>query len=139
MLSPFIGHALIPFNLVPRVLQKIKNEKTEGILIVPIFVNQSWFTRLLTLLVKESLWLPSSDISLTLPYRRKSIPYLPKTRLMVFYVSGDACKNRKVKVSESANIYVRSWRPWTSRKYDVYISRRVQFCYERNFSPMKQL
>ena len=43
----------------------MENEKTEEILIVPIFVNQSWVTRLFTLLIKE-----------TFPYR-KSIPYLP--------------------------------------------------------------
>ena len=43
------------FNLIPRVLQKIENEKTGGILIVSIFVNQSRFTRLLTLLIKEPL------------------------------------------------------------------------------------
>ena len=72
----------------------MENENTAGILIVPISVNQSWFTRLLTLLIKEPLWLPSSDISLIFPYRRKSIPYLPKIRLMVCYVSGDDCKNR---------------------------------------------
>ena len=83
-----------PFNLIPCVLQKVENEKTERILIVPIFVNKSWFTRLLTILIKEPLWLPSSDISLTFPYRRKLIPYLPKTRLMACYVSGDACKGR---------------------------------------------
>ena len=82
------------FNLIPRVLLKIENEKTGGILIVPIFVNQSWFSRLLTLLIKEPLWLLISDISLTFPYRRKFISYLPKTRLMVCYVSGDACKSR---------------------------------------------
>ena len=86
-------HSLL-FNLIPRVLQKIENEKMQGILIVPIFVNQSWFTRLLTLLIKEPLWLPSSDISLTFPCRRKSIPYLPKTRLMACYVSGDTCRSR---------------------------------------------
>ena len=96
--SQDIIYAFPPFSLIPRVLQKIKNEKTEGILIVPIFVNQSWFTSLLTLLIKESLWLPSSDISLTFPYRRKSIPCLPKTRLMACYVSGDACRSRIFRV-----------------------------------------
>ena len=70
------------------------NNIFKWILIVPIFVNQGWFTRLLTLLIKGLLYLPSSDISLTFPYRRKSIPYLPKTRLMACCVSGDACKSR---------------------------------------------
>ena len=83
-----------PFNLILCVLQKIENEKIEGILIVPIFVNQSWFTRLLTLLIKEPLWLPSSDIFLTFPYRRKAILYLSKTKLMACYVPGDAYESR---------------------------------------------
>ena len=96
--SQDIIYAFPPFSLIPRVLQKIENEKTEGILIVPIFVNQSWFTSLLTLLIKEPLWLPSSDISLSFPYRSKSIPYLPKTRLMACYVSGDACRSRIFRV-----------------------------------------
>ena len=92
--SQGIIYAFPSFNLIPGVLQKIENEKTEGILIAPILINQSWFTRLLNLLIKESLWLTSSDISLTFPYRRKSIPYLPITRLMACYVSGDACRSR---------------------------------------------
>ena len=33
------------------------------------------------------------------------------------------------------DIIVQSWRPETSRKYDIYISKWVQFCSERNFSP----
>ena len=37
--------------------------------------------------------------------------------------------------SEIADIIVQSWRPGTSRKYDVYVSKWVQFCSERNFSP----
>ena len=92
--SQDVIYAFPPFNLIPPVLQKIENEKSEGILIVPRFVNQSWFTRLLTLLIKEPLWQPSSAISLTFPFRRKSISYIPKTRLMVCYVSGDACNSR---------------------------------------------
>ena len=92
--SQDIIYALPPFNLIPHVLQKIENEKTERMLIVPGFVNQSWLTRLLTLLIKEPLWLLSSDISLTFPYRRKLISYLAKTRLMACHVSGDACRSR---------------------------------------------
>ena len=83
-----------PYNLILCVLQKIENEKKEGILIVPIFVNQSWFTRLVTLLIKEPLWIPSSDIFLTFSYRRKAILYLSKTKLMACYVPGDPYKSR---------------------------------------------
>ena len=37
--------------------------------------------------------------------------------------------------SEIADIIFQSWQPGTSRKYDIYISKWVQFCSERNFSP----
>ena len=37
--------------------------------------------------------------------------------------------------SEIADLIVQSWRPGISRKYDIYISKWVQFCSERNFSP----
>ena len=67
--SQDIIYAFPDFNLIPRVLQKIENEKIEEILVVPMFVNQSWFTRLVTFLIKEPLWLSSADISLTFPNR----------------------------------------------------------------------
>ena len=92
--SQDIIYAFPPFDLIPLALQKTENKKIARISFVPKFVNQSWFTRLFTFLIKESLWLPSSNIYLTFPYKRKSISYLPKTRLMAFYVSGYACKSR---------------------------------------------
>ena len=66
------------FNLILRVLQKIENEKIEEILVVPVFVNQSWFTRLVTFLIKEPLWLSSADISLTFPYRESRFHFCQK-------------------------------------------------------------
>ena len=93
-----IIYAFPPFNLIPRVLQKLEHEKAEAILIVPIFVNQSWFTRLLTLLIDKPLWLPSSDISLTVPYRRKTFPTLPKTKLMACHVSGIVYKKKEFRM-----------------------------------------
>ena len=92
--SQDIIYAFPPFDLIPLALLKTANKKIARISFVPKFVNQSWFTRLFTFLIKESLWLQSSNIYLTFPYRRKSISYLPKTRLMAFYVSGYACKSR---------------------------------------------
>ena len=38
-------HALPPLNLVGRVLKKIENEKAEGILVVPCWPTQPWFSR----------------------------------------------------------------------------------------------
>ena len=137
--SQDIIYAFPPFNLIPRVLQKIENEKIEENLIVPIFVNKSWFTRLLNLLIKESLWLLSSDISLIFPYwRRLSNLNLAKKR-----IDGLLCIRRCLQEqdipSKIADIIVQLWRPATSRKYNIYTSKWVQFCSERNYSPYETI
>lgn len=91
-------YAFLPFKLISRILQKIENEKTEGILTVPIFFNQSRFTRVFTLLIEKSIWLPRWYISSAFSYRRKTIPTLSKTKLMAWNVSGMSFKSRKFKI-----------------------------------------
>ena len=109
-------------------------KKLKEFLIAPIFFNQSWFTRLLSVLIKEPLWLPSSDISLTFPYREKVDSISPKNK-----IDGLLCIRRCLQEqdipSETADIIVQSWQPGTKKKYDFCISKWVQFSSERNFSP----
>ena len=95
-----------PFNLISRVLQKIENEKAEGILIVPIVVNQNSFTRLLTLLIEEPLWPPSSDLSLTFPEKVGSIP--PKTKIHGFLCVRKCLQEQDIP-NEIADVIVQSW------------------------------
>ena len=109
---------------------KNRNEKTEGILIVPVSISQSWFTKLLTFLIKEHLWLPSSDVSLTFPYRRKSIPYFPKTRRCL---SGDDCKSRIFRAKFQTLFSNHGNLGQVGNMMSIY-PKLLQFCSERNFS-----
>ena len=67
----------------PGFYKKIENENAEGILIVPAFVTQAWFPRLLGLLIKPPVKLPKSRESLYFPFRRKEQP-LPNMKLQIF-------------------------------------------------------
>ena len=48
-------YAFPPFSIIHTVLRKIENEQAEGIIIVPVFTKQPWFTRLFRILVSDPL------------------------------------------------------------------------------------
>ena len=73
-------------------MRKIENEQAEGIIIVPLFTKQPWFTRLLRILVSEPLTLPTSKKTSYYPYRRKNIPEMPDVKLLACHVSGNYSK-----------------------------------------------
>ena len=59
---------------------------------MPLFVTQSWFTRLLRILVSDPLTLPSNIKTLYFSYRRKTIPEMPDVKLLNYHVSGNHSK-----------------------------------------------
>ena len=89
-----IFYAFPPFAIISKVLSKIEAEMATGVLIVPLFTTQSWFTRLLRLLIHEPLLLPKSNTSLYFPYRRKIMPTLPNVALIACLVSGNCTKTK---------------------------------------------
>ena len=51
--SVWNGHlfyAFLPFSLIARCLQKIELEKPEGIIVVPMWDTQPWYSQLLRML-----------------------------------------------------------------------------------------
>ena len=84
-----------PFSSILRILQKIQQENTEGVLVVPDWPTQAWYPILLKMLkvppvrlrpVKNLLLLPSTP---QVPH-----PLLHKLTLMVCLVSGSRIRNR---------------------------------------------
>ena len=87
-------YAFPPFSIISKVLSKIEAEMATGVLIVPPFTTQSWFTRLLRLLIHKPLLFPKSSTSLYFPYRRKTTATLPNVAMMACLVSGNCTKTR---------------------------------------------
>ena len=67
-------HAFPQFSCIPQVIHKVELESATGILVVPLFTTQTWFTRLLRILTREPLLLAKSHSCLYFPYRFRNPP-----------------------------------------------------------------
>lgn len=84
-----------PFSVIGPVLKKITEDKAEVILVAPLWPTQSWFPKMLHLLVDCPRLLPVSKTLLTLPSdKTKSHPLLQKLHLTAFRLSGNPSKTR---------------------------------------------
>ena len=84
-------YAFPPFSLMGHVLQKIETEAADVILVAPRWPTQSWYPRLLRLLVQHPIVLPFRKGLVTLPFDRQRIhPLGHKLNLMACFLSGKA-------------------------------------------------
>ena len=89
-------YAFPPFSLIARCLQKIEIENSEGIIIVPMWETQPWYSQLLRMITDVPRTLPQRSDTLQMPARREMIhPLIKKMPLMVCRVSGDPLKHRE--------------------------------------------
>ena len=80
-------YAFPPFSLIGKVLNKINTEDAEGLLIVPYWPTQFWFS-LFTSMITEGPFLVFSRDQPTLSHPRRSLEELPtRLRLLVARVS----------------------------------------------------
>ena len=95
-------YAFPPFAIIGKVLQKIKQDCAEGIVIVPNWPNQVWFSVLCRMLIDLPFVLHHRKKLLSLPsYPEETHPLLPKTKLLACRLSGNrsTCKNFQKKLS----------------------------------------
>ena len=74
-------YAFPPFCLIGRCLQKIDHDEAQGILIVPKWPTQSWFPRLLQMLVDDPIVLPQIPNLLTQPASGEFHPLIMNNHL----------------------------------------------------------
>ena len=84
--SQYKFYCFPPFSHISRGLRKVEMDKTEGILIAPIWPTQVWRPQMLRLLTKHPVALPQQKRLLQLS---KIHPLYPKLVLMACYISGD--------------------------------------------------
>lgn len=81
-------YAFPPFSVIAACLQKIDQDQATGVLVVPIWQTQPWFTTLLHLLVDYPLRLPQSNHLLMQPHNGALHPLRKKLNLMACKLSG---------------------------------------------------
>ena len=84
----FSFYAFPPFIVISKCLQKIEKDQATGVLIVPFWKTQAWFSVLMNLLVDNPLVLPQADNLLTLPHTGVQHPLRRKMRLLACKLSG---------------------------------------------------
>ena len=77
-----------PFSLLPRIMQKIEEDKTQAIIIAPLWPTQVWWPELLRLTKSEILVLPPTQKILRLEHKPGTLHRLTKMQLAVFSISG---------------------------------------------------
>lgn len=81
-------YAFPPFSLILRVLQKIVNDKAEGILVVPLWETQAWYPLFVRLIIKGPVYLKPNKYLLYSPYSSSPHPLADKITLAVARLSG---------------------------------------------------
>ena len=83
-----------PFSLMAKILQKVVEDKSEGVLVAPIWPTQSWWPSLLQLVCGQCFRLPRIQKILYLPHDPDKSHPLTKMSLGVFPISGKACERK---------------------------------------------
>lgn len=87
--SNLIFYAFPPFSLILQVLQKVKRDRSMGVIIVPAWPTQLWWPVLHRMLTKEPIQLPSTTTLLTLPsHPEMQHRLLPGLKLLACRISG---------------------------------------------------
>ena len=84
-----------PIVLLPRILQKLRQDQATGLVIAPTWPGQPWFPTLQELLVDFPAQLPIAEGTIFLPFDQQAIHSMWKTlRLAVWPLSGLVCKQQ---------------------------------------------
>ena len=90
-----LNYIFPPFSMLTRVLGKLEADQAEAILIAPYWTTQSWFPKMLQLLVEVPKILPRGKKQLVLPFDTNvTHPLWRKMHLCVCRLSGVSSKTR---------------------------------------------
>jgi hypothetical protein len=93
--SGLAGYAFPPFNLVPFALKKVQSDRTEIVLVAPVWQAQPWWPLLLSLLVQQPFLLPNNKDLLQDPADPgRTHPMYPRLHLGVFRISNDDTRQK---------------------------------------------
>ena len=89
-------YAFPPFSLITRVLQKVREDHAEGIVVVPLWPTQPWYPVIMTMLVRKPCLLPKSPHLLYLKHQPKmQHPLHKKLQLLACHLSGNPLNSKE--------------------------------------------
>ena len=86
------GYYFPPFSLIPRVLQKLEQDKATGIVVIPRWPTQVWYSMAMRMLISCPVLLQHNARLLLLPsHSQKVHPLHKKLDLLICHLSGNSC------------------------------------------------
>ena len=87
------GYYFPPFSVIPRVLQKLEQDKATGTVVIPNWPTQVWYSMAMRMLVSHPVLLQHSPNLLLLPSHPQEVhPLHKKLDLLVCHLSGTSCR-----------------------------------------------
>ena len=129
-------YAFPPFCIINKCLQKVVEDKAEGILIVPKWASQSWFPRLLQLLIDVPTVLPQSEHTLIQTETGKIHPLCNKLFLLACRLSWNRSRQEAFR-NQLDPSYWRHGEKSTRKQYISYIRRWIHFCHRQSTDPLQ--
>lgn len=86
------GYYFPPFSVIPKVLQKLAQEKASGVVVIPRWPTQAWYSMAMRMLTSCPVLLQHNAKLLVLPSHPQEVhPLHRKLDLLVCHLSGDSC------------------------------------------------
>ena len=127
-------YAFPPFSLISTCLQKIEQDQASGVLLVPVWKTQPWFTILLHLLIDKPRLLASVHGTVGTTTQQCSSSTEKSNAIDGMQGLREAIKQRGIS-GKAAEIILRSWSESTHKQYEPYIKRWTTFCDQREITP----
>ena len=91
-----VFYAFPPFSMMHRVMQKLWEDKGEGILMIPYWPTQSWFPLVMRSLVAQPVFIPAHKELLHLPYNQETVhPLHDRMNLLACHISAKPSAARR--------------------------------------------
>lgn len=86
------GYYFTPFSAIPKVLQELEQDKATGILVIPRWPTQVWYSMAMRMLISCPVLLQHSARQLMLPsHPQKVHPLHKKLDLLICHLSRNSC------------------------------------------------
>ena len=93
--TDYVFYAFPPFNIILRCVQKIEQEEAKGMLVVPNWLTQPWYTKLMQLITDYPRLLPEQkDILTHISQKGSCHPLWQRLHLMARKLSRQLSKSR---------------------------------------------
>ena len=133
--SQFFFYAFPPFCLISRCVQKIIHDQASGILVIPRWTTQPFFTVVLSLLIEMPRVLKASAQNLIHPALDSPHPLHQRLELLVCKLSGNPCKTQrfrqtllKLSCSPGETVHTNSTKCTSTSGYSFVVKGHLIHC-----------